>query len=330
MRKVDVLLELLFLLSAISVGLGEGGPADQQLLVAASDLVNIRSDGAKPLQLEAVFNAQFNTPQEGHFTWKWVARDLWSEEITLGDFGQLGVRKGDTLYVSRNAPFTPLRITELQDLLTVFSVDVAWQIKKIKHEVEGGIDAECVQVRLRPGSHVWNPKRELCINQTNKEVLTDEAIDDQEYRRKEFSDYQPFREHSYPRQARLLVDGSQALKVKIISLREATFDEAVFVPPSGAVARRQCEHMTHPVALKTPDPAYPRSAAQNRMGGTATVTLTVLPDGSVENVQLVGSAGKEMDQVTLETVRNWKFRPAMCGSEAVAFDIRVSVNFQMR
>jgi TonB family protein len=51
------------------------------------------------------------------------------------------------------------------------------------------------------------------------------------------------------------------------------------------------------------------------MGGTATVALTVLPDGSVDNVQLVGSAGHEMDQVTQEIVKTWKFKPAMCGDE---------------
>jgi protein TonB len=88
--------------------------------------------------------------------------------------------------------------------------------------------------------------------------------------------------------------------------------------------------MIHPVALKTPDPAYPRSASQNRIGGTATVALTVLPDGSVDNVQLIGSAGKEMDQITQEIVKTWKFKPAMCGNEPVASDIRVDMNFRLR
>jgi TonB family protein len=249
----------------------------------------------------------------------------------MGDFRQLSVRKGDNLCISRNAPFTPPRITELQDLLKVFSVDADHgQVKQVKRQPQSGIETECLEVRARSGSHAGNAKRELCINQTTKELLTHEVRDGQDYRRKEFSDYQPFGGHGYPRHLRLFVDGSQALDVRINSLRENEFDATVFVPPAGAIVRRQCEHMIHPVALKTPDPAYPRSASQNRIGGTATVALTVLPDGSVDNVQLIGSAGKEMDQITQEIVKTWKFKPAMCGNEPVASDIRVDMNFRLR
>jgi hypothetical protein len=185
-------------------------PADRQLLTAASD----------------DFTAQIKIPQEGHFAWKWVAKDLWSQEITMGDYRQLSIRKWNTLYISRNAAFTPLRITELQDLLNVFSVEPDyWQLKKAKHQVQGGIEAECIEIRARSDHHVWNPRRTLCINQTTTEVLTDETKDEQEYRRKEFTDYQPFGEHDYPRQLRLIVNGSVALRVKVNSLRESTFAE---------------------------------------------------------------------------------------------------------
>jgi TonB family protein len=248
----------------------------------------------------------------------------------MGDYRQMTLRKGEMLYITRNAPFTPLRVSELQDLLNVFSVDADyWQTKKIKHQTAGGIATECLEIRARPSPHVWNPKRTLCVNAASKEVLTDETRDNEEYRRKEFTDYQPFRDHSYPRQMKLFINGSAVLDAKITSLRESSFDETAFMPPAGAIARRQCEHMAHPVAVKDPDPAYPRSAAQNRMGGTAVVALTVLPNGSVDNVQLIGSAGHEMDQVTQEILRTWKFKPAMCGNEPVAYDIRVQVTFKL-
>ena len=318
------------LLPTILGCLADVGPADQQLLTAAADLVNIRSIGAGPFQLDADFRAQINIPRDGHLTLKWVAKDLWSLEITMGDYRQLNVRKGDTLYISRNAPFTPLRLSELQGLLDVFSSEADdWQIKKVKHPVQGGIETECMEIRAKSGRHASKSKRELCINEATKQVVTEEVREDDDYRRKEFKDYQPFREHNYPRQLRLLVNGSEALNAKIIALRESTFDQATFVPPAGAIARRQCENMTYPVEVKTPDPAYPRSASQNGMGGTATVALTVLPSGFVDNVQVIGSAGHEMDQVTQEILKTWKFKPAMCGTEPIAYDIRVEMNFRL-
>jgi hypothetical protein len=236
MWKVLAIFGVSVLLSTI-LGLADVGPADQQLLTAAADLVDIRSTSAKSFQLDASFSAQVNIPQDGHLTWKWVAKDLWSQEITMAGFHQLSVRKGDSLYISRNTPFTPLRITELQDLLKVLSVDVdEWQIKKIKHQVQSGIETACLEVRARSSSHSGNSKRELCINQTTKELLTDEVRNDPEHRRKEFSDYQPFGGHGYPRHLRLFVDGSQALNVAITSLRENEFDATVFVPPAGQLS----------------------------------------------------------------------------------------------
>ena len=50
----------------------------------------------------------------------------------------------------------------------------------------------------------------------------------------------------------------------------------------------------------------------------------------VDDVQLIGRAGREMDQVTQEIVKTWKFKPAMCGNEPVAYDITVEVAFRIR
>ena len=282
MSKILPICRVLFLLITVSgCCLAEVNSADQQRLTEASDRVDIRSPGAKSFQLDADFTAQVNTPQDGHFTLKWVTNNLWSQEIAIGDYRQLNIRKGDTLYISRNAPFTPLRIRELLDLLDVFSAQSdSWQIKKIKQQVRDGIETECMEIHARTGRHGSNTKRTLCMNPATKEVLTEETKDETEYSRKEFVDYQPFREHSYPQQLRLFRNGSMVLKVKISSLRESSFDATGFVPPQGAIARRQCEHMTYPEAIEQPDPNYPRSASQNGMGGTSIVALTVLPDGS--------------------------------------------------
>lgn len=349
MWKSRAIGRVLLLPLAVSGCLAVVNPADQQLLTAVSERVGIRSPGAKPFQMDADFMAQSVVPEHGHLTWEWAAEDLWSQEITMGDYRQVNVRKGDTLYISRNAAYTPLRISQLQDLLNVFSPEGGgWQVKKIRYQVEGGIPSECLEIHARPVPHVWNPKRTLCINRatkdvltdesrdegdayspTTKEVLTGEARDEEEYSRKTFSDYQPFREHSYPRQLTLFMHGIATLKVKVSSLEETTFDESDFDPPRGAIVRRQCEHMIRPEPIRAPDPYVKFSSPQNT-GGTAVVALTVLPNGSADNVHLVETAGHDMDQVTQAIVKTWKFKPAMCGNEPVAYDIRVGVTFRPR
>ena len=75
---------------------------------------------------------------------------------------------------------------------------------------------------------------------------------------------------------------------------------------------------------------YPQSASQNKLMGDTAVAMTVVTDGSVSDVQLVGTATRSMDDATLHTLKAWKFRPAMCGSEPVISDIEVVVSFRLQ
>src|SRR5256884_5976338 len=107
----------------------------------------------------------------------------------------------------------------------------------------------------------------------------------------------------------------------LMTLTTAAFDEKLLVAPKGAIERRLWADMKHAVPVRTPDPLYPRSASQNRLMGDTTVAMTVITDGSVTDIQLVGSAARTMDDASLLTLKSWKFKPAMCGSEPVVSDI---------
>jgi TonB family protein len=304
--------------------------ADGQQLNAAANQVNLTASGSKPFELRADFTAQVKVPMSGHLVWKWASRDSWSQEVMLGDYSEIRVRKGDRLYIKRNAYFTPLRISELQHLVPVLENDTDyWEVKKSKHKVEGGLEQDCLEIRARDGSKVWNPHRTVCVS-SGGEVNSDETRDDVELRKKEFLNYQSFGGHRYPRQLRLLVNGSLALGVEVTTLREIDVTQESFLLPAGAIERRQCDHMVVPKPISTPEPNYPLSAKQNLIQGTVTVAVTVQPDGSVSDVHLLGTAEHEMDAVTQEIVKTWKFKPAMCGSEPVAYDIQVDMNFRLR
>jgi outer membrane biosynthesis protein TonB len=72
----------------------------------------------------------------------------------------------------------------------------------------------------------------------------------------------------------------------------------LLVTAKGAVERRQCADVKQAIAVKTPDPMYPRSASQNKLMGDTTVAMTIMTDGSGSDIQLVGSATRFMDDVT--------------------------------
>jgi TonB family protein len=58
--------------------------------------------------------------------------------------------------------------------------------------------------------------------------------------------------------------------------------------------------------------------------------MTVLTDGSVTDIQLLGKATQSMDDATLQTLKGWRFKPAMCGADPVISDIVVvAVSFRL-
>jgi TonB family protein len=306
----------------------------ESLVKTIQAVTNLRAADAKPFEMNVSFTAQVKNMEDGHFTLKWAKSNLWSEEVTLGQYHEMDVRKGDTLYVSRNLPFTSLRVTELKELLEIdpLSARIAkfWDVGKVKERTRNGVRLECIEFHLRRGLHSSTSSRELCVDPSSKAPLSEEYKIEDESRRMEFADYQAFRDHQYPRKLKLLVNTNPVITADVVQLKDASFDDASFVAPPGAIARRQCDQgMTPPVAVSTPDPDYPALASGSPPTGTSILTITILADGTVDNPQVIGSTTPEMDAAAKRAVTKWKFKPAMCGAEPVTADIRVEVNFRM-
>ena len=299
-------------------------PDAEQILSEAARGTNVFVADTAPFLLESSFNVQVQVPTEGHLTIRWASNNRFVRHVDTGGFQQTEIRKGESLFTSRNLPFTPLRVTELISLLSGVSDSAGMKIKKQRTRQEHGVDVTCLEVQLEKRSH------EICINPQSREVLSDDWKEPpDEHRRIEFSDYAEFHGHRSPRRIVLIVNGSRVIDLRITKLETASLDDALLVPPPDAIERRKCEGIKHPIPLKTPDPAYPKSASENKIMGDTMVSMTVLPDGSVENIQLIGRSTHAMDDVTLQTLKKWQFKPAMCGSDPVAFDIEVEVSFRL-
>jgi TonB family protein len=318
----------LFLFVACHLMQAAADPAAQQLFIAAEQQANLFLRDASPFELNIDFLIQMNVPTKGRLTLKWEAEDLWWRRIITDEFQQIDIRNGDKLYISRSLPFTPVRMRELPTLLQIGEHAEELELKKAKHQVERGVEMTCLQVRKKD---TRDEQHELCVNPASREILSDEwKVQPDGRRRQQYSDYFEFRGHRYPRKLELFVNGIKAIDATVDSLTTAPLDQALLVPSKGAIERRQCRNMRPPEPVKTPDPMYPESASGNRMMGDTIVSMTVLADGSVTNIRLIGSATHSMDEATLQTLKGWKFKPATCGSEPVVVDIEVVVSFRLQ
>jgi TonB family protein len=318
-----------FLLYAVSCYPGDK-LAEQQLLAIAQHQANLFQKENGPFQLDADFTAQIQVPMKGHLILKWEAADRSWSKIVMGPFEQIAIRDGEKSYIVRNHPYTPVRIAELFNLLR-FAQDLdGLAVKKQKMRTEGGVQLTCLEARRESSKEAR--KHEVCVNAASHDVISDEwQLPPDERRKKQYSEYAEFGSLRYPRKLELFVNGSNAVTAHVTDLAATTpLDPRLLVAPKGAIERRVCEGMKHAVPLKTPEPAYPKSASQNGMIGDTVVSMTVLTDGSVDDIQLMGKSARSMDESTLQTLKSWKFKPAMCGAEPVVSDMEVVVSFRLK
>ncbi|MGA2858135.1 MAG: TonB family protein [Candidatus Sulfotelmatobacter sp.] len=83
---------------------------------------------------------------------------------------------------------------------------------------------------------------------------------------------------------------------------------AQFVAVPHVSARPTCEDVQPPQPLTTPDPLFTPSSQGKRIK----VSFIIGTDGRVHSPLILESAGLAGDRHVIETVRNWRYRPATC------------------
>ncbi len=84
-----------------------------------------------------------------------------------------------------------------------------------------------------------------------------------------------------------------------------------------------------PVAIYSPRPPYTDAASNAKIHGTVVLAIVVGPLGQVREARVVRSLDRGLDRQAVETVRTWKFRPALRNGTPVAVRVRLNVNFEM-
>ncbi len=306
--------------------LAESTPPTDDLAAAMkkSDLLNSQ---AQPFQMDVDFVGQADVPQQGHLRLSWAAKDRWRLDVTMGDYKQVQIHNGEMEYTLRNAPFTPMRVGDLINLLHFAADRETLVVKKVKHRNGQGVALTC----YRAGARGYpNDEREFCVADGQGVVTSvDSEISAGEIDREVLGGYAAYDGYFFPHELVLMRNGREALRAEVTGLTAVKLDEALLKPPPGSIERRKCANWRPPKPVSTPDPSYPLGARANRMVGDVVVAITVETDGSVSDIQLIGRSAHDMDDATMKQLKEWRFAPATCGNEAVVADIHVVVNFRL-
>ena len=100
-------------------------------------------------------------------------------------------------------------------------------------------------------------------------------------------------------------------------------------PPIITQAFKPGAEVTPPIPTYKPDPRYSDKARKAKYGGIVVLLLVVNAQGDVTGTSILKPLGAGLDEKALETVRTWKFKPAMRGTDAVPVRVYVETNFKI-
>lgn len=297
----------------------------QQLLVSAARRAALLEDAPQPFELDVKFTAMINTPRQGHLKLRWEAKDRWWSKVTLEPFEQVKIKNGERSYTLRNTDFTPLRIQDLFELLDVGKHYDRLVVKKDRQRVEDGLTLDCMEVQTQRDQFL----REICVDSATGSIVSDTQKMPREkdslLHRAHFSEFAEFEGHRYPRRLELLEDGKPLVTAEVEELKEARpLGAQLTTPPRGAIERRECEDEKPPAEIGQWDLHV--DAFFIPKGTRVSVSVTVLADGSVDGIHVLESGGAALDSAVVDSIRGLKFKPAMCGSDPVDADYRMTVN----
>lgn len=91
-----------------------------------------------------------------------------------------------------------------------------------------------------------------------------------------------------------------------------------FKPGKGIIAARP---------IYAPDPPYSEKAQKDRYGGTCVLSLVIGTDGLAHHIKPLQIVGDGLDEIAIDTVKSWRFEPAIKGGSAIPTKATVEVAF---
>ncbi len=84
-----------------------------------------------------------------------------------------------------------------------------------------------------------------------------------------------------------------------------------------------------PIPIYKPEPAYSEEARKAKYQGTVVLFIVVDASGAVTTCRVIKPLGLGLDEKAVETVRTWKFKPALKNGTPVPVQVTVEVSFRL-
>lgn len=91
---------------------------------------------------------------------------------------------------------------------------------------------------------------------------------------------------------------------------------------------RVSEGVAKKLLIKRVAPAYPEEAFRNKIQGNVVLKVRIDTTGAVKDVSLV-SGPEELTAVSIDAVKQWKYKPYLLEGKPVEVETQVTVSFEL-
>ena len=308
----------------------------EAMLEHADELSDIRSPNAPPFRLAASFaitDKDLNRV-EGSFTEVWVSDTRWRSETVVNNLHRIEVVGATRRWLRNGGETFPERAARVgMELQFLPRAAAKFQFASIDDHSDKDPPYECAVSKR--GEHL--EVSAFCVDKKSG-ILIETAVPELRPTKLEeslrpvehtcsYADFKRFGDFWFPREVECEEDGHKEISIHVTNLTaELSPDPALFTPPESAVELANCHgSLVPPTAITTPQPKSPKLYSDQ---GRVFVELVVDTKGRPQNVRVVDSGGnKKNDELAVETVQTWHFKPAICDGEAVPSSTMVILEF---
>jgi len=95
-------------------------------------------------------------------------------------------------------------------------------------------------------------------------------------------------------------------------------------------SQKNATDVVRPVPLNSPQPRYTEEARSLKIQGMVSMAVFITANGDVDSVVLFRRLGHGMDEQAMEMARQMKFSPASKSGKAIAYWLKILVEFNLR
>jgi TonB family protein len=340
MQKNTLRYFLLTLLPALTSGahcLGAEGKANlESLLAQARKLQNVWSDGTPAVKMRTDIKILYagGKTAPGRYLVTWISPSRWRDELEFSDYKRVRVHDSKGFWQQSTLGYAPEIIVELDsilDFIPVLKIQPKEALGEVKTRNKDGVQQECAEVKRPVGT-----ERVLCFDEASGGLLSVDYPrsanqDPPEISRVEYSGLNKLGDKLIPYQVHAFRDRTLSVIAEVKEVTPITEDDhGLFAPPTNAEFWPNCDDLQSSELIKSVQPTYPPGARSNHEEGTVMFYGVIEADGTLSHLRVIQGATPSLDSAAADAVRQWRYKPAMCGATPIRIQYWVRVYFRLQ